>query len=361
MSAHMGMAASYWRDNFSSGAENAAGIHNEMLDMMRGIQMYLGHPYERHISPLKCVHEIGCVKILSDPDHDYGEGREVLLLVPSLINKADILDLMEERSMMRWMGARGIDVYLLDWGGALADPDAQNFDGAVEKKIIEAAAFLHAQKGGPVHTLGYCMGGTLVTAAAALRPDLFASMICLAAPWDFHGGTQALLNRVKFWSPTLLPSMKDKGHLSVDWLQLLFASLDPALAMHKFVRFAHMDQDGVDAALFVAVEDWLNDGVPLPEDMAGQVVKDWFFENAPACKKWRVTGQVIDPSKIDLPAYIIASSKDRLVEFETAKALADQIPNAVLYDPACGHVGMIAGGNAVENVWQPIADWILDD
>lgn len=358
LSAHMGMAASYWQNNFAAGLENAVQIQNDMHEMMRGIQMYLAHKYERDVAPLRIEKTIGKARVLSVTDHDYAQQGEVLLLVPSLINKSDILDLMQERSMLRFMCEKDIHAYLMDWGDVLSDKNAQNLDGAVAQKIIKAIEFLHKKHGKKVHVLGYCMGGTLVAGAAALKPKIFASMICLAAPWDFHAGTQALLNRVKFWSPTLMPSMRDKGHLSVDWLQLLFASLDPALAMHKFIRFAEMDQNSDEAALFVAVEDWLNDGLALPSEMAGQVVKDWFFENAPFSGTWSIQGRDIDPGEIDFPAYIVASSKDRLVEFETAKALADQIPDATLYDPACGHIGMIAGARAVQNVWGPIADWV---
>ena len=355
----MGMAASYWQNNFSKGLENAAAIQQDMHDMMRGIQLYLSHPYEKQKSDFVCAKEIGQVRILQHQACAKNDDKPVLLLVPSLINKSDIFDLMPKRSLLRWLEGRGIDVYLLDWGDVLCDDDAQSLDDVIQKKIIAAIAFLHEKHGRKIHVLGYCMGGTLSAAAASLVPQYFASLICLAAPWNFHGGTQALLNRIKFWAPTIVPSLKDKGHLSVDWLQMLFASLDPALAMHKFSRFAAMDQDSDEAALFVAVEDWLNDGVALPETLAGQVMKDWYFENAPLKGEWSVGGEKIDVHALPMPSYIIASSKDRLVEFETACALAEQIEGAELYDPACGHIGMIAGARAVENVWSPIADWVL--
>lgn len=358
LSAHMGMAASYWQNQFVQGVGDAAAIQSEMQDMMSGIQMYMQHPYQRAKSDLKCVQKNGEVSVFSCREYDGENDAPVLLLIPSLINKSDILDLLPERSFLRWLDGKETAVYLLDWGDVLEDGDAQNVDDVVQEKIIAAVSFLNEKHGRKIHVLGYCMGGTLGVAAVHSSPQYFASFIALAAPWDFHAGSRALLDRIKFWAPTILPSLKDKGHLSVDWLQMLFASLDPALAMHKFVRFAQMDEASDAARLFVAVEDWLNDGVALPQELAQQVMKDWYFSNAPLAGEWLVNGRAICAEDINVPMYIIASSKDRLVEFETAKALADQVAGATLYDPKCGHVGMIAGARAIENVWEPICEWI---
>ena len=65
-----------------------------------------------------------------------------------------------------------------------------------------------------------------------------------------------------------------------------------------------------------------------------------------------VIGSFVEP-------FVVASSEDRLVEFDVAKALYEQLDGAVLHDPKCGHVGMIAGSHAVENVWQPIGEWVM--
>lgn len=347
LSIHMSMAARYWQSSFAGG-EAAPIIAQNMSEIVRGIQLYLQHPYERDVLDLECVHQWDESSLCALPGHDYECEAPVILLIPSLINKCHVLDLKPDRSMLRFFCAQNMHAYVLDWGVLAADQNTYSFDDMIMQKILNAAAFLRNKHGRKIHVLGYCMGGTIAAMTCAKTPDDVAGLIALAAPWDFAAGSGALTSRVQFWAPTLLPLLKNNGAMSVEWLQMLFASLDSSLTLQKFARFAAMDQEGAEAELFVAIEDWLNDGVALPGALAEEIIKSWFFENKPM------------RNECDLPTYIVASSKDRLVEFETARAL-ETWPEAELYDPKCGHIGMIAGGHAVENVWQPIADWVHEN
>lgn len=358
LSMHMSMAASYWQERFESGEQNAADIQEQFQDMLRGIQMYLAHDYERDDRHLSEVYQDGCASLLQFDGHDYGGDKPVFLLVPSLINKAHIFDLTEQRSMLRYFCSQGIDAYMLDWGDFIADPDMQDMDGVVLRKLASVVQFLSDHTDGDVHALGYCMGGSLLAALAAIDGAHLKSLTFMAAPWDFHAGTQDMLNRVKFWSPSLMSSLQQDGQMKVDWLQILFSSLYPEQAMKKFGRFSKMDAASDAAHIFVAVEDWLNDGVPLPAGVAEVAVKDWFLANAPVCGAWELDGRPVDAAAIELPSFIVASSEDKLVEYDAAAALHLKIKDAAILDPKCGHVGMIAGGNAVDDVWSPIADWV---
>jgi polyhydroxyalkanoate synthase len=139
---------------------------------------------------------------------------------------------------------------------------------------------------------------------------------------------------------------------------MLFASLDPQTSAEKFTRFASMDQTSAQAQLFVAVEDWLNDGIDLPGEVAEECMRGWFFDNKPAKGAWMLGGKIIQADTIDCPCLIIASSKDRLVEYESAAALKDYIKDSTLIDPECGHIGMIAGDKAIIRVWHKVANWL---
>lgn len=128
--------------------------------------------------------------------------------------------------------------------------------------------------------------------------------------------------------------------------------------MKKFARFANMDVKSDEAQIFVAVEDWLNDGVPLPLGIANMAVQDWFLSNAPCNGAWKIDGHKVEASQIKTPSLIVASSKDKLVDYESAYALYEQMNAAELLDPECGHVGMIAGRDAIATLWQPILEWV---
>jgi polyhydroxyalkanoate synthase len=333
-------------------------VAQDMKQMLLGIQKYQAHPYKAERKKLDVIWQAGETTISTIPGHAAPENSPVVLLVPSMVNRAYILDLMPERSLLHWLGAQGIVPYLLDWGEGVEDEGQQSIEDIVLQRLVPAIDFAAAKTRKKVHVLGYCMGGTLVAGAAQNAAQNMASLTFLAAPWDFHAGTKTMLARVKFWSPSAFPAIAEKGHLPMDWMQMLFASLDPRSSARKFASFVDMPDDSDEARLFVAVEDWLNDGVDLPGQVAQECIKGWFFENATAEGKWVVKGEAVDPAKIKLPSLVISSRKDRLVDYETATAIAAKLPVSKVVNPACGHIGMIAGSKAVEKVWTPIAEWV---
>ncbi len=362
LSVQIGMAMAEYAGHYAALKEGgdlpSENLPDDIQNMLLGIQKYQTHNYVRSDLPLDVVWQSGQIFIGGIQGHDYSGAGDVVLLVPSLINKSYIFDLNEERSMLRWLAAQGFHPYLLSWGEPMQDAGQATMEGIVLDRLVPALTFLSQHTAQNIHALGYCMGGTLLAAAAAHQGDALKSIILLAAPWDFHGGGQALLNRVQFWAPSAFPAIEEKGTLGVDWIQTVFASLDPAAAMRKFSRFLEMEGDSDQVRLFVAVEDWLNDGVDLPGAVAQHCIRDWFLGNVPARGGWYLDEQAVKPENITVPALVIASDKDRLVEYETASILADKIPNATLLNPSCGHIGVIAGRHSVAHVWEPLAQWI---
>lgn len=355
LSSYIGIATAA----YSAQNPDATALPEEVQTMLRGVQAYYAHPYKAQRGALDIVWQEGELSIGAVPEHEYKSAQPTLLLIPSLVNKADILDLLPQRSMLRWFAGQGIDPYLLDWGNSVDDAGQQSMEAVVQERLVPALEFLQQHNGGaPVHALGYCMGGTVLVGAATKAQGVLASVTCLAAPWDFHGGQQALLNRVKFWAPSAFPAIAEKGLLPVEWLQTLFASLDPTMMIEKFTKFAQMDPESERAELFIAVEDWLNDGVSLPADLAQHCIRNWFLKNEPMRGEWELGEAFVHPEDIECPVLVVASDKDRLVEYDSAAALAQQLKHPTIINPSCGHIGMIAGRSSVEKVWQPIAAWI---
>ncbi len=363
---HMGMIAANMKGveefshQFKSRIDEA-----DAVQMMRGIQLYQSHPYQPPILPTQKIwsaHGASVLKPLGVDSSKRGHHVGVpLLLVPSLINKSNILDLTEQVSMLRWLHAQGHDVYLLDWGDLQSDAvmafNIEDLISNILSKAIQSVAEMHGSK---VNVLGYCMGGTLLMGAAPLVQDHLNALVLLATPWDFHAKSSVLARNVRLWSPSVVPVVKERGVLPAQWAQALFASLHPEGAAHKFMRFASMDQSSSEAELFVSVEDWLNDGVHIPKNIAHDCIQDWFIENKTAQHLWSVNGQIINPSDLGCPAYVVASHKDRLVSYDTAMNLLKDLPAATSSGVSleCGHVGLIVGRHAVRDVWSPIHQWL---
>jgi poly[(R)-3-hydroxyalkanoate] polymerase subunit PhaC len=320
-----------------------------------GLDAYRRHPYRRPQDRLPARWQAGNARLL-----DYGAARRgpAVLVVPSLINRFTILDLLREHSFVRHLARAGLRPLVLDWGEPGETECAFTLDDYITGPLeaaLEAAAGL---AGGPVALLGYCMGGLLALASALRQPTQVASLALLATPWDFHAerpGQARLLATLMEALPVLLGAAEP---VPVWVIQGLFMALDPFLAERKFVRFAGLDMASEAARGFVALEDWINDGVKLAQPVALECARLWYRDNAPGRLCWEVAGTPVRPQELGMPALVVLPSRDKIVPPRSAAPLAALIPGASVLRPPFGHIGMMASGEAPAAVWQPIAEWL---
>ncbi|MEP3247902.1 MAG: alpha/beta fold hydrolase [Sneathiella sp.] len=327
-------------------------------EMLAGITKYHAHPYQRNVQTPAAIWQKGAACLL-DYGADLPADVPVAFIVPSLVNRGYILDLSEERSFVRALTAAGIRPFLIDWG----DPGEQERDYGTEDYIVQVLVpaletVTEICGKSPVHLMGYCMGGTLTVAQALLQQEKLASLITLASPWNFHAGlsnaARMLLGSNNTWEPVLNAC----DELPVDLLQSFFAALDPNLCLRKFGLFNRMDMDGAKAAEFVALEDWLNDGVPLVKQVARDCFSGWYGENSPYLGKWQISGMQICPQNITIPTLVAVPKSDKIVPAGSALGLAEQVHHATVITPPSGHIGMVAGGRARDGLWAEIIEWI---
>ena len=138
----------------------------------------------------------------------------------------------------------------------------------------------------------------------------------------------------------------------------MFHTLDPMLVPRKFLRFAKMDMKSPEAEAFVALEDWINDGVPLAAPVAREALFGWYGENTTASGQWRIAGRVVDPSEVLLPILALIPARDRIVPPASASALAAALPEATELRTALGHIGMVVSENARSRAWTTMVDWL---
>ena len=360
--------------------------------LLAGIAAYRRHPFERRVAEPPCIWQEGGSRLL-----DYGTaGTPPVLFVPSLVNRAYVLDLDERHSMLRFLAARGVRPLLLDWGW----PDAAARSFTLTDYIAGRLERALEAVGTRVTLAGYCMGGLMTVAAATRRPDLVSRLVLLATPWDFWAGDPAIedagalvvapdggaadggaaddgaagsglagsgaadggagdggagARRLGAWLPLLEPVLS-LGTLPVDALQMLFSLAEPGSVAAKYRAFGAQDQRSARAATFVAIEDWLSDGVPLAAPVAREVLGGWYGANTPARGAWHCAGLPVCPPR--LPSFIAVPGRDRIVPPGSALALAAAMPDPVVVRPQAGHVGMVAGSHARIALWEPLLAWL---
>jgi polyhydroxyalkanoate synthase len=316
--------------------------------LLAGIAAYRRHSWVRDLVDPPETWREGDTRML-----DFGGDGTPLLFVPSLVNRASVLDLTPGQSMMRHFAGAGRRTLLLDWG----------WPGTLERGFALADYIARLERaiasvGTPVILAGYCMGGLLALVASQSMKTQVAALALLATPWDFHAGAVGRAEAVARLLPLLEPAMQLTGTVPIDGLQTLFTLLDPFGVGDKYRRFGKLDQASARAASFVAVEDWLNDGVPLAALVAREVLGGWYGENRPARGAWLVAGAAVRPEDLRLPSFVAIPARDRIVPPESAEPLALAIPDATIIRPAAGHVGMVAGTSAARALWQPLLEWV---
>jgi polyhydroxyalkanoate synthase len=322
-----------------------------LQDFFRGIQKYQAHEFKRNVAPLETIWSAGQARLLCAPGikPDY---VVPVVLVPSMVNKSDILDLLPEKSLLRWLSVQGFASHLFDWGTPTDDAGQADFDKAIAERLLPAIESL----GGPVILVGYCMGGLFTAAVSALRPELVRAQIMLATPWNFHDEAGYLRNRLTIMNPMAQTYMQQYSRLPDTWMQTVFATLDPEGSIKKFSGFARIDDEAKER-MFVAVEDWVNEGVDLPSGIAKMCLTNWYQDNEPYNGAWNVMGQVIDAARIETPTLIIAAKSDRIVPPDSALGYVERNPSAKSIICETGHVGLLAGSKAEVQAWKPIANW----
>ncbi|MEQ8335050.1 alpha/beta fold hydrolase [Nisaea sp.] len=325
-------------------------------DLLDAVLMYRRHPYVRETEPAPVAWRAGSTALL-----DYGtrtlDGPPVLV-VPSLINRHYILDLRADRSLLRYLESRGFRPFVVDWDRPGPRESRYTLTDYVAGRLDQVLDAVRSITGKPPILLGYCMGGLLALALATRRQADIKALGLLATPWDFTAGASPVTAFLPLMRP-FLTTASDRGHeVGTDFLQALFHMLDPMLVIKKFLRFRSLDADGAEAVDFVALEDWLNDGVPMSGPVASEAILGWYGDNTPARLAWKIAGRVVDPADITLPTFITIPSRDRIVPPPSAEALAAALPHAETLRVPLGHVGMMVSSNAEKAVWEPLAAWM---
>lgn len=250
------------------------------------------------------------------------------ILVPSLINPPRVLDLDEDCSLAAAVARMGRRALLVDWGVA-SERSALDLGGHVEHLLLP----LLRKAGEPPALIGYCLGGTMAIAAANLIE--VERVATLAAPWKFAAYPEGSRDSLERLWQSAKQAAAQLGALPMEVLQGAFWSLDPARTVAKFARFADHAPESEQARRFVTLEDWANEGEPLPFPAARELIEDLFGLDLPGRGEWRIAGKTMT-DRLGCPVLNVTAADDRITPAAAA-------PSGEAIELDTGHVGMVVG------------------
>jgi len=117
-----------------------------------------------------------------------------MVICYGLFGRQTMIDLQEDRSLVRNLLMAGVDLYVVDWGNPTRADQFLNFDDYVERYLGSCVEHVYETNNNkPVNVFGICEGGTFAAMLAAFKPELFAGLALAITPIDFHG------DRENFW------------------------------------------------------------------------------------------------------------------------------------------------------------------
>lgn len=288
---------------------------------------------------------------------DAGGTGPVVVLVPSMVNRAYVLDLCPGHSLVEHLRAEGFRVLLVDWGapGGAADA-ALTVERVVAERLVPLLRVAAEANGGAVGVFGYCMGGLLALAAAVLAgPGVVGRLALGAMPWDF--GQTASARHMAMGRAMLEPWVGAQQAIPPEVMQQYFWMLDPWSAVRRLMVYGK-ETDPAKLAYLSALERWLWDGLPLDGPVAREILFDWYADNAPLRGEWRVAGEAVGPAKLAVPLWVAIPQRDVLVPPASSLPLLGQARGASVVTADTGHVGLVCGRRAKAQFYAPLAAWL---
>ena len=311
-------------------------------------------------TPHDVVHRENKLRLLrfSRPDAAPARGLP-LLLVPSLINKWYVLDLLPEQSFVGFLLERGHDVFVIDWGRPGPEDQDLGLDHFVDRYIgrcVRKAARLAGTD--RVHLLGYCLGGTLTALHAARFPERIASMVTLAAPiaFDDDGLLTRWMNVERFDIDALADAF---GNVPWPIMQASFHMLKPMLNVSKLRALLERGTNEAWLRVFTAIETWGNDNVSFAGGAYRSYIRDLYQGDRLMKGGMMVSGREVRLSDIECPLMVVSFSGDHIVPERSARVLATEAGSAIKRDVVLpgGHVGSVIGKRARDGLWADVSDF----
>lgn len=294
----------------------------------------------------------------------YGGGsrpdKTPLLIVYSLVNRPDMLDLQSDRSLVRGLLNAGLDVYLIDWGYPDDNDRYSDLDYYINGLINRCVDVIRKSHNlDAINILGVCQGGTFSLCYSALHGEKINTLVTMVTPVDFHSKDFLLSHLLRHVDIDLL--VNTYGNVPGVWLNFLFLSLKPySLMSQKYVDLLDMIDDKEKLQNFLRMEKWIFDSPDQAGEAFREFAKSCFQQNLLVQGKLTIGGKNVDLKSIGCPTLNIYASEDHLVPPASSKALAKFLPakNYQEIEFKGGHIGIYVSGRAQLEIPSAIGNWI---
>ncbi len=291
-------------------------------------------------------------------------GAAPLVFVMPFINRFRVVDLEPETSLVGRLVARGLEVFLVDWGVPTRLDAGTDFEDFVLRHIPRAVATTGAEK---VDLLGLCLGGTLSTIYAATHPERVRKLGTLVTPVDFSD-----MDHLTRWTrPECFPVealTRAFGNMPGALVNQGFQWQRPVASALKGERTWPKFDDPDFARFYAVVEAWSQDPVDVPGAAYRRLILDLYRENKLARGAFELSPRgrpkvTVDLKRIACPVLVAAAADDIVCPARAAWALLERVSTPEAQQRRLtlkgGHITPLVGPRARASLQDPLAEWFL--
>ena len=240
--------------------------------------------------------------------------RTPLLIVPPWINKFYILDLRPEKSFIKWCVDQGVTVFVISWVNPDKDLGSKTWCDYMKEGPLAAMDVIEKATGEmKVHTLGYCVGGTLLATTLAWlaekRRARVTSATFLAAQVDFTHAGDLLVFVDEGQISALERDMQESGVLEGARMAMAFNLLRSNDLIWSYVVSNYLK--GQAPAAFDLLH-WNSDATRMPAANHSYYLRNCYLENRLSAGTMVLDNTLLDLSKVKVPVYNLATREDHI-------------------------------------------------
>lgn len=275
------------------------------------------------VTPGKVVFQNSLIELIQYEPATKTVAAEPVLICPAWIMKYYILDLSPHNSMVKYLTEQGKTVFIISWKNPLQEDRHTSFEDYVQLGLMEAIDAVSAicPKQG-IHAVGYCIGGTLlsIAAAAMARDDdeRLASVSLFAAQADFSEAGEI----TRLISPSQLSFLEKimwkKGYLPSENMGGAFSALRSSDLVYAGIvdRYLMGKEAGLNDLM-----SWNADGTRMPHRMHTEYLTQLYLENRLATNKFEVGGRIISLGDISAPMFVLGTETDHVAPWHSVYKL----------------------------------------